>query len=84
MLKIVAFAIFSTRRMDEIARIIWEDLDEHRQAVKVRDMKNPEQEIGLEFAAALHPSEGAWRSIFRMELVGADYPAPVILGARVE
>ncbi|CAG8865531.1 hypothetical protein PS627_01448 [Pseudomonas fluorescens] len=44
--KVMAFAIFSTRRMDEIARIRWEDLDEHRQAVKVRDMKNPGQKIG--------------------------------------
>ena len=44
--KVVAFAIFSTRRMDEITRIRWEDLDEHRQAVKVRDMKNPGQKIG--------------------------------------
>ena len=44
--KVVAFAIFSTRRMDEIARIMWEDLDEYRQAVKVRDMKNPGQKIG--------------------------------------
>lgn len=37
--KVVAFAIYSTRRMDEITRIRWEDLDEHQQAVKVRDMK---------------------------------------------
>lgn len=44
--KVVAFAIFSTRRMDEITRILWEDLDKHRQAVKVRDMKNPGQKIG--------------------------------------
>ena len=44
--EVVAFAIFSTRRMDDIARILWEDLDEHRQAVKVRDMKNPGQKIG--------------------------------------
>jgi len=37
--KVVAFAMFSTRRMDEITRIRWEDLDEHQQAIKVRDMK---------------------------------------------
>lgn len=33
--KVVTFAIFSTRWMDEITRIRSEDLDEHRQAVKV-------------------------------------------------
>lgn len=44
--KVVAFAIYSTRRMDEITRIRWEDLDEHQHAVKVRDMKNPGQKIG--------------------------------------
>jgi hypothetical protein len=43
--KVMAFAIYSTRRMDEIARIRWEGLDEHRQAAKVRDMKNPGQKI---------------------------------------
>ncbi len=32
--------------MDEITRIRWEDLDEHRQAVKVRDMKKTGQKIG--------------------------------------
>lgn len=44
--KVVAFAIFSTRLMDEITRIRWGDLDEHRQAEKVQDMKNPGQKIG--------------------------------------
>ncbi len=44
--KAVAFAFFSTRRMDEITRIRWEDLDEYTQAVKVRDMKKPGQKIG--------------------------------------
>jgi hypothetical protein len=44
--KVVAIAIYSTRRMDEITRIRLEDLDEHQQAVKVRDMKNPGQKLG--------------------------------------
>lgn len=44
--KLIAFAIFSTRRQEEITRIRWEDLDESRQAVLVRDMKNPGQKIG--------------------------------------
>lgn len=41
MLRVSGFAIFSTRRQDEICRIRWDDLDESRQAVMVRDMKNP-------------------------------------------
>ena len=46
MLKVVGFAIFSTRRLDEITRIRWSDLDEAGQRVLVRDMKNPGQKIG--------------------------------------
>jgi integrase len=44
--KVLGFAIFSTRRQEEITRIRWDDLDEKRQAVLVRDMKNPGQKIG--------------------------------------
>lgn len=44
--KVLGFAIFSTRRQEEITRIRWNDLDEKRQAVLVRDMKNPGQKIG--------------------------------------
>jgi integrase len=44
--KMIAFAIFSTRRQEEITRIRWADLDCARQAVLVRDMKNPGQKIG--------------------------------------
>ncbi|WP_439889362.1 tyrosine-type recombinase/integrase [Pseudomonas sp. MBLB4123] len=46
MLKVSCFAIFSTRRQDEICRIRWDDLDESRQSVMVRDMKNPGDKIG--------------------------------------
>ncbi|WEA19044.1 site-specific integrase [Pseudomonas juntendi] len=62
--KVVAFAIFSTRRMDEIARIRWEDLDEHRQAVKVRDMKNPGQKIGNDVWC--HLPDEAWAIVQSM------------------
>ncbi|UPF02353.1 site-specific integrase [Pseudomonas mosselii] len=62
--KVVAFAIFSTRRMDEIARILWEDLDEHRQAVKVRDMKNPGQKIGNDVWC--HLPDEAWEIVQSM------------------
>lgn len=62
--KVVAFAIYSTRRMDEIARIMWEDLDEHRQAVKVRDMKNPGQKIGNDVWC--HLPDEAWAIVHSM------------------
>lgn len=46
MQKIIAFAIFSTRRLDEITRIRWADLDAKGRRVMVRDMKNPGEKIG--------------------------------------
>jgi integrase len=39
MRKIVAFALFSTRRQEEITLLRWDDLDEDR--ILVRDMKHP-------------------------------------------
>ncbi|WP_301154326.1 site-specific integrase [Metapseudomonas otitidis] len=44
--KVVGFAIFSTRRQEEITRIRWDDLDVPGRRVLVRDMKNPGQKIG--------------------------------------
>ena len=44
--RIIAFAIFSTRRQEEIIRIRWNDLDTDGQRVLVRDMKNPGEKIG--------------------------------------
>jgi len=46
MLKVIGFALYSTRRQDEITRIRWSDLDTDHQRVLVRDMKNPGQKIG--------------------------------------
>jgi len=46
MLKVLGFALFSTRRQEEITRIRWADLDAEHQRVLVRDMKNPGQKIG--------------------------------------
>ncbi|PLT18994.1 MULTISPECIES: site-specific integrase [Ralstonia] len=43
---IIAFAIFSTRRQDEIVRIQWKDLDEAGSRILVRDMKHPGEKIG--------------------------------------
>ena len=44
--KIIAFAIFSTRRQEEITTIKWDDLDEKHERVLVRDMKHPGQKKG--------------------------------------
>lgn len=43
---LTAFAIFSTRRQEEITRITWADLDEANRRVLVRDMKNPGEKEG--------------------------------------
>jgi integrase len=43
MVEIVQFAIFSSRRQDEICRIRWADVDEKRNRVLVRDMKHPKK-----------------------------------------
>ena len=43
---IIAFAIFSTRRLEEITRITWTDLDLGGKRILVRDMKNPGERIG--------------------------------------
>ena len=53
---IVAFAIFSTRRLDEITRIRWADLDESGSRILVRDMKNPGEKAGNDVWCDL-PSE---------------------------
>lgn len=52
---IIAFAIFSTRRQEEIIRITWADLDEDGSRVLVRDMKNPGEKIGNDVWCELVP-----------------------------
>jgi integrase len=58
MLKLTTFALFSTRRQEEITRILWADLDEEGRRVLVRDMKNPGQKIGNDVWCHLPPE--AW------------------------
>ncbi|WIE52558.1 site-specific integrase [Pseudomonas sp. GM17] len=65
--KMIAFAIFSTRRQEEITRIRWDDLDESRQAVLVRDMKNPGQKIGNDVWC--HLPDEAWAILHSMPKV---------------
>ncbi|AVB14266.1 MULTISPECIES: tyrosine-type recombinase/integrase [Pseudomonas syringae group] len=62
--KIIGFAIFSTRRQEKITRIRWSDLDEKRQAVLVRDMKNPGQKIGNDVWC--HLPDEAWSIVQSM------------------
>ena len=65
--KIIAFALFSTRRQEEITRIRWDDLDCSRQAVIVRDMKNPGQKIGNDVWC--HLPDEAWAILQSMPKV---------------
>ena len=52
MTKIIAFAIFSTRRQEEITRVRWDDYEPaihgHPARILVRDMKDPENKAGNE------------------------------------
>jgi integrase len=53
--KIVAFAIYSTRRQEEISRITWADLDVPHGRILVRDMKHPGQKKGNDVWVELPP-----------------------------
>jgi integrase len=44
--KVVVFALFSTRRQDEITRIAWDDFQKEHKRVLVRDMKHPGEKLG--------------------------------------
>lgn len=53
--RIIPFAIFSTRRLEEITRITFEDLDREHLEILVRDMKNPGEKIGNDVRTTLTP-----------------------------
>ncbi|WP_066715942.1 MULTISPECIES: site-specific integrase [Hyphomicrobiales] len=55
MARVIAFAIFSTRRMEEITRLTWADLDEVNSRILVRDMKHPGQKAGNDTWVELPP-----------------------------
>jgi integrase len=57
MQKIIAFALFSTRRQEEITRITWADYDKTR--VLVRDMKHPGDKLGNDTWCDLPPEAAA-------------------------
>lgn len=58
MLKIVGFALFSTRRLSEITRIEWDFIDEEGQRVLIKDMKNPGSKWGNDVWC--HVPDEAW------------------------
>lgn len=55
MAKIIAFAMYSTRRQEEITSIKWDDLDEPHSRALVRDMKHPGQKKGNDVWCELPP-----------------------------
>lgn len=44
--KVMAFALFSTRRQEEITRLTWEGLDAGNKRILVTDMKHPGDKVG--------------------------------------
>ena len=58
--EIMAFAIASARRMDEICRLRWDDIDRNAMTIVIRDMKDPEHTIGNDVAVKL--TRRPWRS----------------------
>lgn len=55
MTRLIPFAIFSTRRQEEITRMVGKDLDKVQLEIVVRDMKNPGEKIGNDVATSLTP-----------------------------
>ncbi|MCQ1853763.1 site-specific integrase [Neorhizobium galegae] len=44
--KVIAFALFSARRQEEITRVAWDDFQKEHERILVRDMKHPGEKIG--------------------------------------
>ncbi|WP_166416100.1 site-specific integrase [Cochlodiniinecator piscidefendens] len=44
--RVVGFALFSTRRQEEITRVAWEGLDQTHSRVFIKDMKHPGDKVG--------------------------------------
>lgn len=55
MVAVIAFAIFSTRRQNEICSLTWEDVDEEGSRTLIRDMKNPGGSTGNHVMCELTP-----------------------------
>jgi integrase len=70
MLRAAVFALFSTRRQDEITHIRWDSMDEPGKRVLITGMKNPGQKHGND-VWCLVPDE-AWRVLQSMPRVVAE------------
>lgn len=82
MQKIIAFALFSTRRQEEITRIRWADLEAEGARVLVRDMKNPGEKIGNDVWCDLPaPALAVIRAMPRREAEIFPYSADAISAA---
>lgn len=67
MLRVTLFALFSTRRQEEITRIRWDALNEKDQSALITDMKNPGQKYGNDVWC--HVPDEAWRILKSMPRV---------------
>ena len=59
MQKIIGFAIFSTRRQEEITLLAWQNYDEKAGRIWVRDMKDPEEKDGNDVLCEITPEAQA-------------------------
>jgi integrase len=55
MCQLILFALFSTRRQEEITRVAGKDLDREHLELLVRDMKNPGEKLGNDVLTKLTP-----------------------------
>lgn len=67
MVRMIGFALFSTRRQEEITRIRWDAIREADQFVLITDMKNPGQKHGNDVWC--HVPDEAWRILQSMPKV---------------
>jgi len=72
MQKIIVFAMFSTRRREEIATIDWRDYEKDR--ILVRDMKHPGQKIGNDTWCDLPPEAARVIETMPREKSGPIFP----------
>lgn len=66
--EVVAFQDQSGRRISESCRLLWNDLDEQKKTILVRDMKHPRMKEGNNQRAAL--PQGAFEIIMRQARTG--------------
>lgn len=67
MVRMIGFALFSTRRQEEITRIRWDAMRKADQSVLITDMKNPGQKHGNDVWC--HVPDEAWRILQSMPKV---------------